>query len=256
MKKFFFRTYSSFSEKYSFFFDMDGTLFNTEKVVLQAHTATLKTFGFNKILSEEALLRKVVCGKTVRQAVQGVKHLFPEIKMRETEYENLLKTNYALIKQRLPESEYFIAPTINLLKSILLHRLKVCIVSNSTRQEIEENLGLLKLPSPLPCIGYPVYSKSKPHPEPYLKAALVLGVVPNRQCIVFEDSENGICSAKSAGMFVVGVAICQTVNTLLCWGADVALTTEQFDIKHLYQLLSNQGSPLFTPYDANVNRKR
>lgn len=39
----------------------------------------------------------------------------------------------------------------------------------------------------------------KPHPEPYLLAARRLGIAPER-CIAFEDSVNGIRSAKTAGM--------------------------------------------------------
>lgn len=39
----------------------------------------------------------------------------------------------------------------------------------------------------------------KPHPEPYLRAAEKLGVA-TENCIAFEDSVNGIHSAKQAGM--------------------------------------------------------
>lgn len=41
---------------------------------------------------------------------------------------------------------------------------------------------------------------NKPHPEPYLHAVSKLSVDKN-DCVVFEDSENGIASAKAAGFF-------------------------------------------------------
>lgn len=44
----------------------------------------------------------------------------------------------------------------------------------------------------------------KPHPQPYLVTAKLLGVEP-RDCVVFEDSVAGCLSAKSAGMTVVAV---------------------------------------------------
>lgn len=44
----------------------------------------------------------------------------------------------------------------------------------------------------------------KPHPEIYLSAAEMLGIVPN-ECLVFEDSPPGVASGKSAGMTVVGI---------------------------------------------------
>ena len=44
----------------------------------------------------------------------------------------------------------------------------------------------------------------KPHPEPYLRAAALLGVEPNA-CVAFEDSPAGITSAESAGTHAIGV---------------------------------------------------
>ncbi len=46
--------------------------------------------------------------------------------------------------------------------------------------------------------------RPKPHPEIYLRAAELLGVAPG-ECVVFEDSEGGVQSARAAGMTVVGL---------------------------------------------------
>ena len=46
-------------------------------------------------------------------------------------------------------------------------------------------------------------SASKPHPEIFEKAA-ILGGVSKKQCIVIEDSDNGIEAANIAGIFAVG----------------------------------------------------
>jgi HAD superfamily hydrolase (TIGR01509 family) len=43
------------------------------------------------------------------------------------------------------------------------------------------------------------YDRGKPHPDPFLLAAKLLGVPPE-DCVVFEDSPTGIEAAKSAGM--------------------------------------------------------
>ena len=45
----------------------------------------------------------------------------------------------------------------------------------------------------------------KPHPATYLKAVANLGFQPN-ECVAFEDSPNGILSAKGAGLRVVGIS--------------------------------------------------
>ena len=44
----------------------------------------------------------------------------------------------------------------------------------------------------------------KPHAEPYLKAAALLGVNPS-DCVAFEDSISGILSAEAAGTKAVGI---------------------------------------------------
>lgn len=46
--------------------------------------------------------------------------------------------------------------------------------------------------------------RSKPHPDPYLKAAAGLGVDP-AHCIVLEDSPTGVASGEAAGCVVVAV---------------------------------------------------
>jgi beta-phosphoglucomutase-like phosphatase (HAD superfamily) len=45
---------------------------------------------------------------------------------------------------------------------------------------------------------------TKPHPEPYRKAAELIGLPPQR-CVVIEDSVNGIRSGIAAGAKVVGM---------------------------------------------------
>jgi sugar-phosphatase len=45
----------------------------------------------------------------------------------------------------------------------------------------------------------------KPHPEPYLKGAELLGVEP-AECLVIEDAPAGIRSAHAGGMKVIALA--------------------------------------------------
>lgn len=48
-------------------------------------------------------------------------------------------------------------------------------------------------------------TRSKPAPDCYLNAACCMGVEP-AECVVFEDSLNGLKSGRSAGAFVVGLS--------------------------------------------------
>ena len=56
--------------------------------------------------------------------------------------------------------------------------------------------------------------RSKPSPEWYLLAAERLGVTPD-ECVVFEDSEAGIQSAKNAGMKIAALATTLSRQTLM-----------------------------------------
>ncbi len=47
-------------------------------------------------------------------------------------------------------------------------------------------------------------TQTKPHPEPYLAAAALLGA-PIGRCVAIEDSPNGIASARAAGAAVLAV---------------------------------------------------
>jgi sugar-phosphatase len=61
-------------------------------------------------------------------------------------------------------------------------------------------------------------SKGKPDPEPYLKMAEKLGINPVN-CLVFEDANSGIQSAKAAGMQTIGIGNDLTRAELLLHGA-------------------------------------
>ena len=57
------------------------------------------------------------------------------------------------------------------------------------------------------------FEYSKPHPDCYLKAAARFGASP-AECVVFEDSFNGLKSGRAAGMKVVGLATTNTVESI------------------------------------------
>lgn len=58
------------------------------------------------------------------------------------------------------------------------------------------------------------FSASKPDPDCYLKAAGRLGV-SREDCVVFEDSFNGLKSGRSAGMHVIGLATTNSAESIM-----------------------------------------
>ena len=78
------------------------------------------------------------------------------------------------------------------------------------------------------------FTYSKPHPDCYLKAAARFGVAP-QECIVFEDSFNGLKSGQAAGMKVVGLATTNPKESIATL-SDIQITNyERVD----YEMLSN-----------------
>ena len=57
------------------------------------------------------------------------------------------------------------------------------------------------------------FDRSKPDPDCYLKAAQRLGANTD-ECIVFEDSFNGLRSGRAAEMKVVGLATTNSVDSI------------------------------------------
>ena len=76
----------------------------------------------------------------------------------------------------------------------------LAIVSGSPRDSIARTLAALGLLGHFDTlVGAEDYTHGKPDPEPFLVAARRLGVAPEH-CLVFEDADAGIRSAKAAGM--------------------------------------------------------
>ena len=57
------------------------------------------------------------------------------------------------------------------------------------------------------------FAESKPSPDCYLKAAARFGVSPN-ECVVFEDSFNGLRSGIASGARVIGLATTNSVDEI------------------------------------------
>ena len=57
------------------------------------------------------------------------------------------------------------------------------------------------------------FERSKPDPDCYLKAAGRFGGEP-QDCVVFEDSFNGLKSGRAAGMYVVGLATTNAADAI------------------------------------------
>lgn len=82
--------------------------------------------------------------------------------------------------------------------------LMVAVVSNSDRMLVDASLAVTGIVRPdMITVTRNDVRHGKPHAEPYLRAAWLLGVEPG-ECIVVEDSAPGAQAGLAAGMTVVG----------------------------------------------------
>ncbi|RXH57532.1 HAD-IA family hydrolase [Granulicella sibirica] len=78
------------------------------------------------------------------------------------------------------------------------------IVTSGTRRLVDGRLGAAQLPIPPNLITADMVVHGKPHPEPYMRGAELLGF-SNADCIVVEDAPPGVGAGIAAGSRVLAV---------------------------------------------------
>ncbi|MFY0688194.1 MAG: HAD family phosphatase [Cyclobacteriaceae bacterium] len=174
-------------------FDFDGTLVDSEKFHFDCWNEVL--VEFNVQLEYEYYLDHFAGIPTTQNAIHLTKaydlNTSPDelVKMRE---------DFALIK--LDELEVELMPYVEEILNITEAKYRMGIVTGSPRHDVDKTLGKLGWENRFECIiTRDDVSNSKPNPESYLKALVQMNLSSD-ECIVFEDTENGVKSAKAAGL--------------------------------------------------------
>jgi sugar-phosphatase len=100
-----------------------------------------------------------------------------------------------------------------------LPRERWTIATSCTRPLAEVRLRVAGLPVPKKLITSSDVNNGKPHPEPYQKAAAILGFSAS-ECIVVEDAPAGVRAGKAAGAKVIGFPTTMASSDLESAGAD------------------------------------
>jgi mannitol-1-/sugar-/sorbitol-6-phosphatase len=82
--------------------------------------------------------------------------------------------------------------------------LPVAVVTSATRRSAQIRLRKAGLPQPAVLVAADDVERGKPDPEPYLRAAALLGVAA-MECVGVEDSPAGVESMLAAGVSAIGV---------------------------------------------------
>ncbi|MFZ0861163.1 MAG: HAD family hydrolase [Candidatus Sulfotelmatobacter sp.] len=184
-------------------FDMDGVLINSTPAVARVWRRWAIEHGFNP---EEVVAR--AHGRpsltTVREYLPNADHEAENREVERREIEDL-------------EGVVPLPGALDLLASLPEDRWT--IVTSCTRPLAEVRIQAAGLPLPKRLISSNDINHGKPHPEPYLKGASVLGF-PAAECIVLEDVPAGVRAGKAAGAKVIAFKTTVQESLLREAGAD------------------------------------
>jgi beta-phosphoglucomutase-like phosphatase (HAD superfamily) len=173
------------------FFDLDGTLIDTEMAASQAIHQSFEEWGI-KIQNDDA---QFITGRTWEKAFDFLFNKYPIPLSPQEAGQRMLERYRKGLKEHLIE-----VPGARDCVRRLAAVYPLALISGSHRSEILFALDQLGIRSHFKVIlGAEDYPQSKPAPDGYLKALGLMGAKAE-STLVFEDSEAGVASALAAGL--------------------------------------------------------
>jgi len=179
-------------------FDMDGVIVDTEPVHRYAY---FQHFSELKIEVSEELFTSFT-GNSTRNVFQRVNSIFN----LNADVEELILRKRAIFNDAFDHKEdlELLEGVENLIRNLHVNGVELILASSASKVTIDRvfrRFGLHQYFSNI--VSGEDFPKSKPHPAIFEFAAS-LSKAPKENCIVIEDSTNGVLAAKSAGIYCVG----------------------------------------------------
>ena len=170
-------------------FDLDGVLVDSDEVVVRTWRNWAKARG----IDPERVL-EVAHGRRTAETIRLVApDLDADAEAKELERIEVEDIDGVLEIEGARELLLSLAPEA------------WAVVTSGTRPVATRRMEHLGLPLPKDMVTSEDVENGKPHPEPYLKGADLVGTAPE-ECVVIEDAPSGVSAARAAGMRVVAVA--------------------------------------------------
>ena len=177
---------------------MDGVIVDTEPVHRYAY---FQHFSELNIEVTEELFTSFT-GNSTRNVFQRVKTIFN----LEDDVEELILRKRSLFNDSFDHKEdlELLEGVEKLIKDLHQNGIQLILASSASKVTIERVFRRFGLyPYFTHIVSGEDFPKSKPHPAIFEFAAS-LSIAPKENCIVIEDSTNGVLAAKAAGIFCVG----------------------------------------------------
>lgn len=180
-------------------FDLDGTLIDSERLVIEAGLAAFRSLGLPEARD---LLVSMVGHATPEVETVLNAHLGRDVtrNMFDEAWNHAVSAAFRAGVPTRPGAH-------DLLDRLALLGMPRAVATNSRTASAVANIasaGLHVHFADSHIIGRDLVARPKPAPDLFLAAAQLLGAAPDR-CLVFEDSEPGTAAGLAAGMTVVQV---------------------------------------------------
>jgi HAD superfamily hydrolase (TIGR01509 family) len=179
-------------------FDMDGVIVDTEPVHHYAYNEHFKQLNIE-------ITPEIYASFTGN----STKNIFEKLKAHfnlEQDVQTLVETKRNLFNDAFDKKEdlYLLDGVEDLIKELHQNGMQLVLASSSAKVTINRIFNRFDLHQYFThIVSGEDFPKSKPHPAIFEHAAF-LSETPRENCIVIEDSTNGILAAKSAGIYCIG----------------------------------------------------
>lgn len=179
-------------------FDMDGLMFDSERLVYETWQMMMDELGFEYSLD--------IFKNTIGLRTDMTESYYNSLYGERFQYKPLKQKSREIFLKRVTDEGVPIKKgLLDLLEFLKSNGFKIAVATSTSAQtahKIIKMAGVYDYFDAFVC-GDDV-KNSKPHPEVFLTAAERLSLSP-KECVAFEDSINGIKSAHSAEMTTVMV---------------------------------------------------
>ena len=179
-------------------FDMDGVIFDTERIYLEAWTDVFDKYGYK--MTKEVYTSVMGVGR--KNVIKTFKHIYGN----DLPIDKMYKEKDQILFNRIEEGTVPTKEGVHEILSFLRENdYKVALATSAKRQRVDKHLKDANLEGvfDVTVCGDEV-EKAKPNPDIFLKAANKLEGDRER-CIVVEDSLAGVKAGHNAGMIVVNI---------------------------------------------------
>lgn len=179
-------------------FDMDGVIVDTEPVHHYAYNEHFKQLNIE-------IKPEIYASFTGN----STKNIFERLKAQfnlTDDVQTLVETKRNLFNDAFDSKEdlYLLEGVEDLIKDLYSNGMQLVLASSSAKVTINRIFNRFDLHKYFThIVSGEDFPKSKPHPAIFQHAAF-LAQTPVENCIVIEDSTNGILAAKAAGIYCIG----------------------------------------------------